>query len=390
MSPGARRIVGVDTARCVALLGMMATHVLPGTDGGGVTFSHQLAAGRASALFAVLAGVSLVLVAGRRTPVRGAPLAGLVAGTVVRSAVVGLVGLVIGGFDTGIAVILAYYAVLFVVAVPFLALPTRGLVVVAATWAVVAPVVSLALRRPRPGTSYTVPSLPSLGDPGELLRDLLLTGYYPVLTWVPLVLAGVVVGRLDLRAVRTAAGLALFGGGATSLAVLVSDALTAPADVRAALVRTFEGAGWRGDLDTTLGHGLYGVTPTDSLWWLAVRAPHSGTTFDLLATTGTACLVLAVALAAARVAPRLLAVVFGAGAMTLTLYTVHVLLRTDGVWDGEDTATYVGQVALVLAVGAGFRLAGRRGPLEWLVGVLGGSTRTGVEGRARAVGRVRA
>jgi uncharacterized membrane protein len=66
-----KRVVGVDVARALALVGMMATHILPGLEQGQVSFSHQLAAGRASALFAVLAGVSLVLVAGRRTPIHG-------------------------------------------------------------------------------------------------------------------------------------------------------------------------------------------------------------------------------------------------------------------------------------------------------------------------------
>ena len=53
-------------ARCLALLGMMATHVLRETDPDGtISFSQALAGGRASALFAVLAGVSLALMTGR-------------------------------------------------------------------------------------------------------------------------------------------------------------------------------------------------------------------------------------------------------------------------------------------------------------------------------------
>ena len=151
--------------------------------------------------------------------------------------------------------------------------------------------------------------------------------------------------------------------------------------VRAELVRTFDGAGWRGDLGTTLAHGLYGVTPTDSAWWLAVRAPHSGTTFDLLMTTGSACLVLAVCLLVGRALPRVCSVLFGAGAMTLTLYSLHVVLRNDGWWDGDDLATFVGQVALVLGVGAVFRFGGARGPLELLLGELSTGARKGVEER---------
>ena len=51
------RLVGLDVARCLALLGMVATHVLDErTPAGDLTTAQWLAGGRASALFAVLAG----------------------------------------------------------------------------------------------------------------------------------------------------------------------------------------------------------------------------------------------------------------------------------------------------------------------------------------------
>src|SRR4051794_501567 len=55
------RVVGVDLARALAVLGMFASHVGPDPDAGGVNTILQAASGRASALFAFLAGVSLVL-----------------------------------------------------------------------------------------------------------------------------------------------------------------------------------------------------------------------------------------------------------------------------------------------------------------------------------------
>jgi Heparan-alpha-glucosaminide N-acetyltransferase, catalytic len=375
------RVVGVDVARAVALVGMMATHILPGLEDGRVSLSHHLAAGRASALFAVLAGVSLVLVAGRRTPLRGPAWWGMLAGTLVRAALLALVGLLIGGVDSGIAVILVYYAVLFVAAVPFMALRTGPLLATAAAWALLAPVASMWLRRRIAAPTYDVPSLDSLAVPGALARELLVTGYYPVLTWLPFVLVGVVIGRMDLRSTATAGKLATVGAGAVAVAWLVSDALVARPGVRGELIRTFEGAGWRGDLDTTLAHGLYGVTPPDSAWWLAVRAPHSGTTFDLLMTIGSACLVLAGCLLLGRAAPRVCSVLFGAGAMTLTLYSLHIVLRNEGWWDGDDMGTYLGQVALVLAIGALFRWGGHRGPMELFLGELSSAARDAVSGR---------
>ena len=64
----AGRVVGLDAARALALLGMMATHILVGVDADGVTLPQQIAGGRASALFAVLAEVSLALMTGGTTP----------------------------------------------------------------------------------------------------------------------------------------------------------------------------------------------------------------------------------------------------------------------------------------------------------------------------------
>ncbi len=384
------RLVGVDIARCLALVGMMATHILPseigGTQGGAggspgeVAMAHQIAAGRASALFAVLAGLSLVLVAGTRQPLRGRALVGMTAGTVARSGVIGLIGLLLGGLDSGIAVILVYYAALFVVAVPLLALRTHWLAVLGVAWMLAGPVLSHLWRQHLPISTYAVPSPDSFEQPLTTLRELMVTGYYPVVTWVPFVLLGMVVGRLDLRSTRTAGLLAGVGLMAVVVAWQVSDALIASQAVRAELVRTFEGAGWRGSLEATLGHGIYGVTPTGSPWWLAVRAPHSGTPFDLLMTSGSALAVLGCCLLLGRLLPRVLSVVFGAGAMTLTLYTLHVFLRTDGAWDGFDTATFVGQVVLVLLIGAAYRVARQRGPLEVLAAEAARGARRAVAG----------
>ena len=74
-------------ARCLALLGMVATHVLVERDAdGSLNVTQALAGGRASALFAVLAGVSIALVSGRRRPPTGGTRARATAGLVVRGA----------------------------------------------------------------------------------------------------------------------------------------------------------------------------------------------------------------------------------------------------------------------------------------------------------------
>ena len=68
------RLVGVDATRGVALLGMMAVHALLSLDEEGrPTLTYSLLAGRASAVFAVLAGVGIALLTGRRRVEPGPP-----------------------------------------------------------------------------------------------------------------------------------------------------------------------------------------------------------------------------------------------------------------------------------------------------------------------------
>ncbi|HSE07639.1 MAG TPA: heparan-alpha-glucosaminide N-acetyltransferase domain-containing protein [Nocardioidaceae bacterium] len=362
------RVVGLDVARALALLGMMATHILPGIDGGEVSLSHHLAGGRASALFAVLAGVSIALMSGRRAPQHGQSRVATSAGLAVRAGLIATVGLVLGELDSGIAVILTYYGLLFLLAIPFLGLRARSLAALSVVWLVAAPVVSQLLRPHLPPPSYANPTFESLTDPWQLLTELTFTGYYPVVPWLAYLFAGMALGRVDLARWSTTVRVIAIGAAAALTAWFVSGRIVASPEVRSTLTDTFTGVGWQGSLDTTLDHGLYGTTPTGSWWWLAVDTPHTATPFDLAHTIGTSLLAIGVCLAAGKVAPNLLAVVFGAGAMTLTLYSAHVALRTDGWWDGDTLGTYFGQVAAVLLVGAAYRLARRRGPLESAVG----------------------
>ncbi len=363
-----RRLVGIDVARCLALIGMMATHLLSGYDDGGVPWPQQLAGGRAAALFAVLAGVSLALMTGRQQPLRGRERTAASKRLAVRALVIAVIGLALGGIDSGVAVILTYYGLLFVLGLPFLGLPPRALALLSVGWLVVVPVISQVVRMRLPETSYQVPSLTSLQHPWQLLTELTFTGYYPAVPWLAYLLAGMAVGRVDLRRAWTAVLLAVIGTGSALTGWGLSQILTALPEARSALRSTYDAAYPVAgvELDSALVHGLYGTTPTESWWWLAVVAPHSGTPFDLLQTTGSATAVLGMCLLASRLRPRLFAVLFGAGAMTLTLYTAHVVMLTPQVWPEEHPSSYPTQLLVVLGVGALFALARVRGPLEAL------------------------
>lgn len=366
------RLVGIDVARAVALVGMIATHVLDGrTATGELTFSQELAGGRASALFAVLAGVSLALMSGGTEPFRDQEPARTVLGLAARAAVIALVGLALGELETGLAIILAYYGVLFLLGLPFLALRARSLALLAAGWVVAAPVVSHLVRPELPTRTYQSPDFGRLAEPGPLLADLLLTGYYPAVPWVGYLLVGMALGRIDLRGWRVPSALVAWGAGLAILATAVSRMFTGSVAVREAIYPFAPLS--HGELLEILGESQHGTTPAGGPWqWLLVVSPHSATPFDLAQGIGSALVVIGLALALAHALPppgrAALAVAGGAGAMTLTLYTLHAVMKTPEVWPAEEPDMFVWHLAVVLGIGAVFTMTGRRGPLEALVG----------------------
>src|SRR5688500_7670584 len=92
---GRVRLAGVDAARGLAVLGMVAVHVLPTEDADGtVTLAEQLAGGRSSAAFAVLAGVGVALATRRGTDRWRQRLRLL-----LRALLIGALGLWLGGLD---------------------------------------------------------------------------------------------------------------------------------------------------------------------------------------------------------------------------------------------------------------------------------------------------
>ncbi|GAA5106308.1 heparan-alpha-glucosaminide N-acetyltransferase domain-containing protein [Alloalcanivorax gelatiniphagus] len=350
------RLVGLDVARCLALLGMVATHVLDQrTPTGELATAQWLAGGRASALFAVLAGVSLGLMT--RAPLHGRARAWRSAGIAGRALVIAVLGLLLGGLDSGVAVILTYYGVLFVVGLPFTRLGVRALLPLTAAWVVAAPVVSHLVRPHLPERGFESPTFGQLaGDPAQLAGELLLTGYYPVLPWLAYLLAGLVLARIDLRDPSLLGAVALGGLATAVLATRVSRSLVDPA------------------VASENATGMYGTTPPDGDWsWLLLVAPHSATPFDLAQTIGSALLVIAGCLLLERVLPRAgtvtLAVVLGAGTVTLTAYSLHVLMLTPAVWPDEEPSAYLSHVVVLLGLGAALRLLRLRGPLEVVAGL---------------------
>ena len=348
------RIVGLDLARTLALVGMMATHLYLPLSGTRSSTAHQLFAGRASALFAVLAGLSLALVTGRTTPIRGRERAARSVGIVVRAVIIYALGQWLARRGSTIAVILPVYAAMFVAMIPFLGWRPRNLAALAAGWIVIGPILLTWLQ----------PNWPDWDVAGWFtVTELLIDGVYPGVVWLPYFWVGLALGRLDLTKPRTAVRLGVGGAALAMAATLVSDRLLLRTEILQKLADDMATDNIQA-VHQFLNHGLFGFIPGGTNWWLATVAPHSGTPFDLTQTIGAAMAAIGVCLLIGRAAPRLVAVAGGAGAMSLTMYTLHVLMFTPEIWPDDVSSSFPIHLGVVLGVGALFRVAGWRGPLE--------------------------
>ncbi|WP_104312426.1 heparan-alpha-glucosaminide N-acetyltransferase domain-containing protein [Pseudoclavibacter sp. RFBB5] len=382
----AGRITGLDLARFLALIGMMATHVWVTNSDGSTPALAAFLGGKAAALFAVLAGIGVVLTTRKQRDRRAFGAAAL--NVFGRGLALMVIGMTLGLVPGPIAVILVYYGLVFWLVAPLLRLSNVSLLMVATAWAGLWPFLSMLLRAPlNVGSELGTPSWLDLAHPLELLRGLFVTGTYPVLTWVVYAIVGMVVGRMLLVArergtiLQLSLGLTALGSVLALLGVGISMLLAGPFGGLSSISAS-TGAG---DQASELFYSAaFGTTPTESGWFLASPAPHSGTTFDLAITAGTSIiaigLCLAVCLRLGDATLRVLGPALGAGATPLTIYTLHVIvagvtytaLVHGGVladapelfWLVSSAPIWLIHVACALAVGAVFFWWRRRGPLE--------------------------
>jgi len=194
------RVMGVDVARGVAVIGMIGAHVgvTEAFRWGDVSTWTDLVHGRSSLLFALVAGISIALLTGGRTLPAREDLPRLRLLLVGRGAVVFALGVALELLGTGIAVILTLYGVLFVAVVPFLRWRRRHLLITAALLALVGPF------------ALTVLGYVAVDAYGPGI-DLVLFGSYPLTVWLALLLTGLAIGRSHLLSRRTAVRLLVVG-----------------------------------------------------------------------------------------------------------------------------------------------------------------------------------
>ena len=337
------RLVGVDLARALAVFGMYVVHLGPSaTNASGIgAWVRHLTEGRSSALFATLAGFSLMLIAGRLEPKTGVAGRQAKARIAIRAVVLLVLGTVMITFY-GDVVILASYGLFFLLAMPLLRLSARTLAIIAAGVAVVGPLLAFGLKslitEPVTAAVKVYDPLAQLGGAG--LLDLVLTGFYPAIPWMAFIIAGMALGRLDVSSGTVRKRLAVFG---PALAVFAYGTSWL-------LAQLIDGVGEAAEMQSARGPGsgmepkdlgsagdmaqpdaIGGMTPpgtTGSAWSLLTSGPHSGMPFDVIGCIGVAITVIVLAMMAIDRLPllqRLAAPIIAVGTISLTALNSSVL-----------------------------------------------------------------
>ncbi|WP_336646814.1 heparan-alpha-glucosaminide N-acetyltransferase domain-containing protein [Microbacterium sp. USHLN186] len=417
------RLMGLDIARALAVLGMMAAHLLstpelmlldPSTWG-------ALVHGRSAILFAVLAGISISLMTGRTRVPEVAELPAIRLNLVARGAVIFAIGLVLELLGTPIAVILTFYGALYVVAAAFVRWRVSRLLIAAGVLAIAGPPL-LALLQAL--TFHT----------NGAGAGLVLFGTYPLTVWLALLFAGMAIGRARLDRTRDgvrllvigivlaavgygigAAGAAVDAGAGSSSAdaewSLSAGASAETSDGSASSSETDDGSGSLSgvspdelDFDGTVcddyGDGFISCYPEeqaedDSMWetepsgWESYLAqlgdqdplgsalfaliavePHSGGTAEILGSGGFAVAVIALCLLASAPLRWVLLPFAALGSMPLTAYSAHVLSYALIAGPGgfvNSFAVWLWSAVILLVAATVWSVLRGRGPLETLL-----------------------
>ena len=366
------RITGIDAARAIAIIGMAYAHLGPIFVSSNIdTVASLLTTGFASALFAVLAGVSVSIMSQRGVEKGGVELAQSRQQLMLRGTILIGIGLVLSIAQYNIAVVLSAVGALFLV-LPLVARWSNR-----ALWALLVGLLVLG------------PFVIVASDTFNTYVDII-SGSYPLTAWFTYGVAGMLVHRYLIHSrmlqwISLVAGvvLAVIGVNARSW---ISDQLPAPEDPKMYDQLTTDPTPAAG----VAGGGPGGATNSNpdiqSTWWYTYLGPepHMGGLIDIATsiTVSVAVIALCLLITALPLGRTILYPLRAMGSMSLTVYVAHVLtaamiLTNDNnpAWSSsEEPATHplaLGVTIVVAIVCAMiWKQFFRRGPLEWVMHVL--------------------
>jgi len=351
------RILGYDLARALATFGMVLvnfTIVLcgPEPEPGLLAMVEGLFQGRASAVFVVSAGIGLSLLSARAVASGDRARIGSIQRLIAKR---GLFLLVVGFLYTPLwpADILHFYGIYLMVGALLIAVPDRVLWATAAALIIAFAIMLLPLGYFGDWDWETL-TYRDFWSPTGLVKNLFFNGFHPVIPWTAFLLAGMWLGRLDLR--RPAPRRRLL---ALSLTVAAATHLASHLLVRGLSA----GAGSEEAEEIALLLGT-GVIPPLPLYMLSAGA------------TAIAVIVSSVEIAERFAASRWLDALCKTGELTLTHYVAHVVLgmgimEAAGLIGKGDIQTAWLAAILFFSAAVAFSTVWRsrfsRGPLEWLM-----------------------
>lgn len=306
------RIAGFDIARAIAIIGMVIAHIGPDEPG---IFSLQ--DGFPSALFAVLAGVSMSIMMAPANAQGGPAVATSRHRLLLRGAILFAIGAVLELTNTPIAVVLASIGIIFFFLSPLTRWRTRWVVLsLVVFWLAGAALIATMMTFERYSQWFG--------------------GVYPVTSWLAYGTAGILIHRLLATAAAKWQALALV--------------LAAPIAVWGVIARK--------NLNDSIADKFKSSMPDLSSFPGAMDEPafgswrglflseqaHSGGIGDTAFSIAVATVIIAACLLLTRLRPvtAVLYPIRAMGAMSLTAYTAHVIsakyLMKGTYWDPDALA----------------------------------------------------
>jgi len=374
------RLIGVDLARFLAIVGMMAAHLL-GPVGKEPEWLEMLTTGFPSTLFAVLGGFGVVF-ASRKYQGQAALL-----GTLTRGGIVFALGWLLEFLpDHNIAVVLIYFGAAIMVSSVFLTFPTWALAISAAVIALIGGQFIPYYRLNMYNGLYE--GMLDYNSPSKFFGSIFITGTYPVLTWIVYLLIGMIFARWILKqrekgTLALSSGVMAIGG----IAVSVSSWLIGLLYFRSKLDDMYASLPEEEieELLESANQSLYGSQPEPGLTAVLFPNPHSGSLVDILHTAGGAIAVIGLCIlltSSLRNVPIVLRPFTSAGSAPLTIYILHITMTSfmylnRNPFNSQGSplieSAFWWQSAVVLAVGVVLAVLGKRGPFEALTSISAGA-----------------
>lgn len=202
----AKRVTGLDAARGIALLGMVVAHAGAIDDLGNTPRWLGFAHGRASILFAIVAGISLAIITGGRQPHEGERLLQDRLRIFTRAVVLMILASILETLGTPIAIILGAYSLWFVLSLPFVRARVSTLLIWGISFSVLGSTAIFLVQE----AAFSFHYYPA-GSPGNSFLALLFVSTYPAVVWMGFVLIGMAIGRSDLTRPRVLLAYGLSG-----------------------------------------------------------------------------------------------------------------------------------------------------------------------------------